>query len=122
LIDTPQAVNVINQEFMKDAVPSELYDVLKYVSGIGLESNVGDSVMIRGYTVRGQYTDGLADNQNQSQAGAEPFLFERLEIMKGPSALIYGSHATGGVLNRVRKAPDFKTRGEVAAMFGNHNQ
>ncbi|MBL9209323.1 MAG: TonB-dependent receptor, partial [Opitutaceae bacterium] len=122
IIDTPQAVNVINQEFLRDAMAGELYDVLKYVSGISIESNVGDSVMIRGYTVRGQYTDGLADNQNQSQAGSEPFLFERLEILKGPSALVYGSHATGGVLNRVRKSPAWKRAGEIALTVGDHGQ
>ncbi|MSU48450.1 MAG: TonB-dependent receptor [Opitutus sp.] len=122
LIDTPQAVNVINQEFLRDAAPGELYDVLKYVSGISIESNVGDSVMIRGYTVRSQFTDGLSDNQNQSQAGSEPFLFERLEILKGPSALVYGSHATGGVLNRVRKTPLWKAAGMGAVTLGNHAQ
>lgn len=122
IIDTPQAVNVINQEFLRDAVASELFDVLKYVSGVSIESNVGDSVMIRGYTVRGQYTDGLSDNQNQTQAGAEPFLFERLEVLKGPSALVYGSHATGGVLNRVRKTPQWQSRGEAAVTLGNHAQ
>ncbi|MBE7540211.1 MAG: TonB-dependent receptor [Opitutaceae bacterium] len=122
LIDTPQAVAVINQEFLRDAMASELYDVLKYISGVAIESNVGDSVMIRGYVVRSQYTDGFADNQNQSQAGAEPFLFERLEVLKGPSAIVYGSHATGGVLNRVRKSPQWKPAGELALTYGNHSQ
>lgn len=122
LIDTPQAVTVINQEFLRDAVAGELYDVLKYVSGVSIESNVGDSVMIRGYTVRGQYTDGFSDTQTQSQAGADPFLFERLEVLKGPSALVYGSHAAGGVLNRVRKSPSWKTGGLAALTFGNHAQ
>jgi len=122
IIDTPQAVNVINQEFLRDAAAGELYDVLKYISGISIEANVGDSVMIRGYTVRGQYTDGLADNQNQTQAGAEPFLYERLEVLKGPAALVYGSHATGGVLNRVRKSPAWKAGGEAGFTVGNHAQ
>lgn len=122
LIDTPQAVTVINQEFLRDAAAGELYDVLKYVSGVSIESNVGDSVMIRGYTVRGQYTDGFADTQTQSQAGAEPFLFERLEVLKGPSALVYGSHAAGGVLNRVRKSPLWKAGGTGAVTLGNHAQ
>jgi len=122
LIDTPQAVTVINQEFLRDAGAGELYDVLKYVSGVSIESNVGDSVMIRGYTVRGQYTDGFADTQTQSQAGAEPFLFERLEVLKGPSALVYGSHAAGGVLNRVRKSPLWKAGGIGAVTLGNHAQ
>jgi len=122
LIDTPQAVTVINQEFLRDAAAGEIYDVLKYVSGVSIESNVGDSVMIRGYTVRGQYTDGFADTQTQSQAGAEPFLFERLEVLKGPSALVYGSHAAGGVLNRVRKSPLWKAGGTGAVTLGNHAQ
>jgi iron complex outermembrane receptor protein len=122
LIDIPQVVNVVTREFLEDANAGELYDALKYISGIAIESNVGDSVMIRGYTVRGQHTDGLGDNQNQSQAGAEPFLFERLEILKGPSALVYGSHAIGGVLNRVRKTPQWKPAGLAALTIGNHAQ
>jgi outer membrane receptor for ferric coprogen and ferric-rhodotorulic acid len=122
LIDIPQAVNVLTREFLTDTNAGELYDALKYVSGVAIESNVGDSVMIRGYTVRGQHTDGFADNQNQSQAGSEPFLFERLEVLKGPSALVYGSHAIGGVLNRVRKTPQWKPAGLLSLTVGDHAQ
>ncbi len=122
LIDTPQAINVINQAFMQDFQPSEVFDVLQYVPGVSIESNVGDSVMIRGYTVRDHYTNGIIDNQYQSQAGAEPFNFQRLEVLKGPSALVYGSTAIGGVLNRVRKEPLWKEQGEIAVTVGNHGQ
>jgi len=122
LIDLPQSVNIINQEFLNDAAPGELYDVLRYVSGVSIESNVGDSVMIRGYTVRSQYTDGLIDTQTQSQMGAEPFHFQRLEVLKGPSAIVYGSHAIGGVLNRVRKAPQWEASGEIGLRIGTNNQ
>ena len=122
LIDLPQAVNIINQEFLNDAAPGELYDVLRYVSGVSIESNVGDSVMIRGYTVRTQYTDGLVDTQRQSQLGAEPFNYQRLEVLKGPSAIVYGSHAIGGVLNRVRKIPQWEAGGEIGLRIGTNNQ
>lgn len=122
LIDIPQMVNVLNKEFLEDTQAGELYDALKYVSGISIQSNVGDSVMIRGYTVRGNHTDGLSDNQNQTQMGSEPFQFERLEVLKGPSALVYGSHAIGGVLNRVRKTPQWKSAGIAALTLGNHGQ
>lgn len=122
LIDIPQVVNVLNREFLEDTQAGELYDALKYISGVSIESNVGDSVMIRGYTVRGQHTDGISDTQTQSQMGAEPFLFERLEVLKGPSALVYGSHAIGGVLNRVRKTPQWKPAGLAAVTVGNHSQ
>lgn len=122
LIDTPQTINVLNRQFMDDFQAAELFDVLKYVAAVSIESNVGDSVQVRGYTVRDQYTDGVVDNQNQSQMGAEPFQFERIEVMKGPSALVYGSTAIGGVTNRVRKTPLWKPKGEIGLTLGNHDQ
>ncbi|MBL9203051.1 MAG: TonB-dependent receptor plug domain-containing protein, partial [Opitutaceae bacterium] len=121
LIDTPQAINVINQQFLQDFAPLELGDVLQFVPAVTIESNVGDSTMIRGYTVRDQFTDGMVDNQNQSQLGAEPFQFERIEVLKGPAGLVYGSTAIGGLTNRVRKSPQWKRRGELAFTFGSFN-
>jgi iron complex outermembrane receptor protein len=122
LIDTPQAINVINQQFLQDFAPLELGDVLQFIAGVTIESNVGDSTMIRGYTVRDQFTDGMVDNQNQSQMGAEPFQYERIEVLKGPAGLVYGSTAIGGLTNRVRKTPRFKPRGELAFTIGTNNQ
>src|SRR5687768_17474802 len=122
LIDTPQTINVINQQFLQDFAPIELGDVLQFVAGVTIESNVGDSTMIRGYTVRDQFTDGMVDNQNQSQMGAEPYQYERIEVLKGPAGLVYGSTAIGGLTNRVRKSPQWKRRGEIAFTIGNHDQ
>lgn len=122
LIDTPQVINVLNQQFLQDFNPVELADVYQYVAGVTIESNVGDSTMIRGYTVRDQFTDGMVDNQNQSQMGAEPFQYERIEVLKGPAGLVYGSTAIGGLTNRVRKSPQWRRRGEIAFTFGNYNQ
>jgi iron complex outermembrane receptor protein len=122
LIDTPQTINVLNQQFLQDFNPVELADVYQYVAGVTIESNVGDSTMIRGYTVRDQFTDGMVDNQNQSQMGAEPYQYERIEVLKGPAGLVYGSTAIGGLTNRVRKAPNWRRRGEIAFTFGDYNQ
>ena len=44
LIDIPQTVNVLNRQFIEDVQAGELFDAVKYVSGIAIESNVGDSV------------------------------------------------------------------------------
>ena len=122
LIDTPQTINVLNQQFLQDFNPVELADVLQFVAGVTIESNVGDSTMIRGYTVRDQFTDGMVDNQNQSQMGAEPYQYERIEVLKGPAGLVYGSTAIGGLTNRVRKSPTWRRRGEIAFTFGDYNQ
>src|SRR5205823_1345112 len=48
--------------------------------------------------------------------------YERIEVLKGPEGLVYGSTAIGGVTNRVRKKPNFKPRTEVAFTVGNHDQ
>lgn len=122
LIDTPQTINVINQQFLQDFNPMELADVLQFIAGVTIESNVGDSTMIRGYTVRDQFTDGMVDNQNQSQMGAEPYQYQRIEVLKGPAGLVYGSTAIGGLTNRVRKSPDWRRRGEIAFTIGDYNQ
>ncbi|MEO6246530.1 MAG: TonB-dependent receptor plug domain-containing protein [Opitutaceae bacterium] len=122
LIDTPQTINVLNQQFLQDFNPAELADVLQFVAGVTIESNVGDSAMIRGYTVRDQFTDGMVDNQNQSQMGAEPYQYQRVEVLKGPAGLVYGSTAIGGLTNRVRKIPQWKRRGEIAFTFGDYDQ
>src|SRR5687768_10824281 len=49
LIDTPTTINVINRQFMEDFQVGELFDALKYVAAVTIESNVGDSTMICGY-------------------------------------------------------------------------
>lgn len=122
LIDTPQTINVLNEQFLRDFNPTELAEVYQLVPGVTIESNVGDSTMIRGYTVRDQFTDGMVDNQNQSQMGAEPYQYQRIEVLKGPAGLVYGSTAIGGLTNRVRKAPEWKPRGEIAFTIGDYNQ
>src|SRR4051812_20794168 len=57
LINTPQTINVLNQQLLQDFNPVELAEVYQFVAGVTIESNVGDSTMIRGYTVRDQFTD-----------------------------------------------------------------
>jgi iron complex outermembrane receptor protein len=122
LSEIPQKVDVVSQEFLFDANPSSLWDALRYISGTSASNNLGDNMQIRGFSVSTQHTDGFADNQRQSQLGAEPFLFQRVEILKGPSALVYGSHSSGGVINRVRKTPQWKAAGLVNLTVGNHAQ
>jgi iron complex outermembrane receptor protein len=122
LIDMPQTINVLNQQLLQDFNPVELAEVYQFVAGVTIESNVGDSTMIRGYTVRDQFTDGMVDNQNQSQMGAEPYQYERVEVLKGPAGLVYGSTAIGGLTNRVRKSPQWRRRGEIAFTFGDYAQ
>lgn len=122
--DIAQTVVVLTDDFMNDVAPGETYDALKYVSGVSVASNSGDNFTIRGYTLGGAFADGLPDLQNQSNIGTEPFMYERLEVFKGPSALVYGSHSPGGVINRVRKAADLsrKPGGTVGGLLGDYGQ
>lgn len=122
LMDIPQTVSVINRQFLEDTGATEMVDALKYISGVSHLPNFMDRVIIRGFLVQAPYTDGLPDVQTQGLMGADPFLLERVEVLKGPSAIVYGSHNPGGVINRVRKTPQFEQGGSIGVTLGNHEQ
>ncbi len=122
--DIAQTVLVVNQALLEDIGAGEQIEALKYISGVSQESNSGDNFTLRGYSLGSAYADGMPDNQRQQNVGSEPFMFERLEVFKGPSAIVYGSHSPGGVVNRVRKAADLSrpSGGTIGATLGNYGQ
>lgn len=118
LIDTTQNISVLNRQFLDDTGTDSLAEALKYTSGVSSDSNLGDEVVLRGFRIGANFTDGLKDLETQSQYGSDPFLFDRVEVLKGPSALVYGSHNNGGVVNRVRKRPSFVEGGMYGLSLG----
>src|SRR5688500_1852658 len=109
--DTPQSVVSLNQEFLKDIAPTNFADALRFVSGITKAEGeyIGD-VTIRGITTQAiGFRDAIADslniNTNTGITLPDPIEVERLEVIKGPAGVLYGSHGFGGVINRVSKRP-----------------
>ena len=103
LIDVPQAVSFITADQLEDQSIRQLNDALRYVPGISMETGEGhrDEVFIRGQESTADfYIDGLRDD---AQYYRPLYNIERVEVLKGANALIFGRGAGGGAINRVAK-------------------
>jgi iron complex outermembrane receptor protein len=120
IVDVPQSVVVLNQDFMRDVGALSVIEAAQYVSGVSTTAGPEREVFnVRGYQV-GVTTDGLPDGSPTAQGRSTPFeLLDRVEILKGPSAVLYGSTSPGGNVNRITKKPQFKDHSEVKGTAGN---
>lgn len=103
LIEVPQTVYVLTEEQLDDQNVRSLGDALRYAPGVSLESGEGhrDEVFIRGQeTTADFYVDGLRDD---AQYYRPLYNIDRIEVLKGANALIFGRGGGGGVINRVAK-------------------
>ena len=103
LIDVPQGVSFLTSDQLEDQAIRQLGEALLYVPGISLETGEGhrDEVFIRGQeTTADFYLDGLRDD---AQYYRSLYNVERVEVLKGANALIFGRGAGGGAINRVSK-------------------
>lgn len=119
--DTPQAVVSLNQEFLKDLNPGSFADALRFVSGISkVEGEYSGLISIRGIQSDAiGFRDAIADDLTAPLGGTlpDPIEVERLEVIKGPAGVLYGSHGFGGVINRVSKRPMETRRTEIGTEF-----
>ena len=107
LQDAPQTINVVNQQLLKDQGATRLQDALRNVPGITLNSGEGaargDTVNLRGFSAFNDFfLDGIRDAAVYTR---DSFDLDQVEVLKGPSAVLFGRGSTGGVINQVSKAP-----------------
>ena len=116
LIDVPQTVTVLSREQIDDQGVESLGEALRYVPGVVLGQGEGhrDQVTLRGQnTTADFFLDGLRDD---AQYYRPLYNTDRVEVLKGANALIFGRGGGGGVINRVSKAPEFeKARTDFSA-------
>ncbi|MBO0905860.1 TonB-dependent siderophore receptor [Jiella sonneratiae] len=122
LAEIPQAVSVIGQEELKDRGAQKVDEALRYTPGVfaqpfGYDSDT-DWVYIRGFdaTQSGMFLDGLQLYQ-YAFAGitVDPFLLDRIEVLRGPASVLYGGSSAGGIVNEVSKRADGDHHGYVEA-------
>ena len=111
----------INEQFMKDIMALELTEATRFVSGMETTSSGRNGqTTLRGYEVgTANWRDGIPENLS---FGGVVFTdmgdTERVEIIKGPSGVLYGSHSMGGLINRVSKQPLSVRRSTVELNVG----
>ncbi|HEY8119349.1 MAG TPA: TonB-dependent siderophore receptor [Methylophilaceae bacterium] len=105
--DIPQTVTVINRAILDAQGSATLADALRNVPGItigGAEGGqIGTNINLRGFSARTDiYLDGMRD---RGQYYRDTYYLDAVEVLKGPSSMLFGRGSTGGVVNQVRKQP-----------------
>lgn len=117
LFDAPQSVSVVTRELVDDVGATRLLDALQYISGV-TESTIPnglDRTTIRGFQSDGQRIDNFSA---PAQINLDPVLVERIEVVKGPNAVLAPAGVPGGTLNAVTRKPRYDNFGSVAATVG----
>lgn len=121
-IDLPQSVTIVGQSLIRDQQALRLSDVVKNVNGVYLATtrgNTQESFSARGYSFS---SNNMFKNGTRVNSGAMPEIssLERVEILKGSAAILYGNVAPGGILNMVTKQPKFRAGGELSMRAGSY--
>ena len=106
LRDIPQSIAVVSAPVLLDQRALSLQDALKNVPGVSFAAGDGqrDQVNIRGFTaIADQFVNGFRDDALYFRDLSNT---ERVEVVKGPAAVLYGRGSSGGLVNRVLKRPD----------------
>ncbi|WP_024506873.1 TonB-dependent siderophore receptor [Bradyrhizobium sp. ARR65] len=112
IMETPQAVSVIGSEQIRDQKPGKFDEILRYAPGVlagtfGADSR-NDWFLIRGFKSDdiGLFLDGLQlFYTSYASWKLQPFNLERVEILRGPSAVLYGGSSPSGIVNAISKMP-----------------
>ena len=127
--ETAQSVSTITRKQMDDQAAQTVGEALRYTSGVlsDRDSNTRyDSIFLRGFGAFGTATsyvnflDGLKLPRGQAfaQASIDPYLLDRIDVLKGPSALLYGQVSPGGLVNQVSRAPSAQPAREILLETG----
>ncbi|HEY4340134.1 MAG TPA: TonB-dependent siderophore receptor [Steroidobacteraceae bacterium] len=122
-LNIPQSVTVINSELITAQGATRLEDALRNVPGITLNAGEGaargDTVNIRGFSAFNDFfIDGIRDAAVYSR---DIFDADSVEVLEGPSAVLFGRGSTGGAINQVTKAPLLTPLENLNAMVGTND-
>ncbi|WP_404338702.1 TonB-dependent siderophore receptor [Pseudoalteromonas mariniglutinosa] len=126
IIETPLSVSVLTEERIEDLGALTVQDAIGYVAGLfngpyGVDSR-GDWANVRGVSPA-QYLDGLKSIFGYyNNVRTNPYTLSQVEILKGPSSVLYGQGSLGGIVNLVSKKPEAETSGQLWLQAGNFNR
>ncbi len=124
--DTPFAISVVNEEFIRDTGAKNIQDAPMYSSGVyagafGFDTR-GDWAKVRGMDPS-FYLDGLRSVYGSyNSVRTNVYALEQLEVLKGPSSVLYGQSELGGIINSVSKLPKPVQQGELWAQVGSFDR
>lgn len=122
-MDTPQSIQVIGAEIITQQQAIRLSEVIKNANGVYVGSARGgaqESFFSRGYDMS---ANNMFKNGFRYNSGSIPEVsgLDKVEFLKGGSALLFGNVAPGGILNLVTKTPTFHKGGEISMQAGSYS-
>ena len=132
IIEIPQSISVITRDELDDRGVQGMTEALRYVPGVvvdnfGYEPRGFEYLLMRGFN--GTNSANYRDSLHQLTEGlyfasflSEPYGIERIEVMRGPSSIMFGKGDAGGVVNRVSKLPSRDAMREIEVRVGNFNR
>jgi catecholate siderophore receptor len=118
LVDVPQSVSVVTLDLIRDQSMQSLADVARYVPGAGMAQGEGnrDTIILRGNSSTSDFfLDGVRDDVEYFR---DLYNLDRVEVLKGPNAMIFGRGGAGGVVNRVTRQANWQPVREVSLQGG----
>ncbi|SDR83370.1 iron complex outermembrane recepter protein [Halopseudomonas litoralis] len=131
LLETSQSVSVVTRKQMDDQGAQSVAQALRYTPGL-MSSPYGatgryDYVAMRGITdgsVDNLYLDGqklLGDSATYSSLQVDSYFIERIDILKGPSSVLYGRSLPGGLVAMTSKKPGYDSHRQLQLSYGSHD-
>ena len=141
--EIPMPIEVITEKFLRDTGSNDLRMGLRYSAGILLQSQNDQGAQVGGVyqgpggvnnpegatanrnqttiKIRGYVTDTVLRDGFRRQAATDTVNIARVEVVRGPAALLYGIGNFGGIVNYLPKTPESKARGEATLSFGSNS-
>src|SRR5688572_17411195 len=125
LRDIPQFLNQVPEGMIRSQGATSLQETLRNVPGVSYAAGEGGTqanqvFYLRGFPAGGDiFLDGVRD---LGEYNRDVFATESVEVLKGPSALMFGRGSTGGVINQTSKQPGIVDRKELTGVFGNFDK
>jgi len=122
--DIPQTISVVSGDFIADSMSFKMLDAAKYVTPV-VESTLpfgGDRYMIRGFQVSQEFIDGSVISGGSGYSMSIPtYNIDRIEVLKGPNAILVPGGSPGGVMNPITKSPMAKDATSLTLNLAQYN-
>jgi iron complex outermembrane receptor protein len=129
VLETPATVDIIDGDAIRARIDTSVMDAVTRSAGFTNEGNPGNgssSIAARGFTGQGAVTKLYDGTNYYTAAGTVTFPFdtwgvERVEVLKGPSSVLYGEGGIGGAINIVPRQPERERSSEVRVLAGENS-